>query len=270
MRDILFSIIVVCLNSGENLIKTVDSVMSQSYFRFEIVIKDGMSTDGSIEKLKNKYNNDNRIKIYSNPDKGIYDAMNQSIKYTKGQYLLFLNTGDCLYNENVLSDMVMEIEKNHEPDIIYGNQYHKALDTIIYAAPKINDFACYRNVPCHQTCFYKRKMFSKRAYNPKYNVRADYEHFLYCYYEKKAVIRYAPVIVAEYEGEGYSETKENKKLSNKQHREIVIHYMGRAKADKYRLVMLLTLAPLRTLVAENKYLSGIYNAVKTFVYKLKG
>jgi hypothetical protein len=101
-------------------------------------------------------------------------------------------------------------------------------------------------------------------------VRADYEHFLYCYYEKKALIRYAPVIVAEYEGEGYSETKENRQLSKRQHREIVVHYMGRAKADKYRLIMILTLAPLRTVIAQNKYLSGIYNAVKTVLYKLKG
>jgi endo-alpha-1,4-polygalactosaminidase (GH114 family) len=111
-------------------------------------------------------------------------------------------------------------------------------------------------------------MFSDRAYMPKYTVRADYEHFLYCYYEKKAVIKYVPVIVAEYEGEGFSETKENKLRSKKQHREIVVRYMGRRKADKYRLIMIITLAPLRTWVAENKYLSSAYNALKTIVYKV--
>jgi hypothetical protein len=110
-------------------------------------------------------------------------------------------------------------------------------------------------------------MFGERGYKPIYNVRADYEHFLYCYYEKKADIRYAPVIVAGYEGGGYSETKENKRLSKKQHREIVVHYMGRKKADRYRLVMWITLAPLRTFIAENKYLSGAYNALKSLAYK---
>jgi glycosyltransferase involved in cell wall biosynthesis len=269
MKAVLYSIIVVCLNSGENLIKTIDSIMNQDYFSYEVIVKDGMSTDGSIEKIKNKYN-DSRIKIYSHYDTGIYDAMNQAIKYVKGQYLLFLNTGDCFYNEKVLSDMALNIKLNRSPDIIYGNQYHKALDTIVYSAPRINDFACYRNVPCHQTCFYSKVMFMERGYNPDYNVRADYEHFLYCYYKRKAVIRYAPVIVCEYEGEGYSETKENREKSKEQHREIVMHYMGAAKAYKYRLIMILSLAPLRTKIAENKKLSGIYNVVKKGFYKLKG
>jgi glycosyltransferase involved in cell wall biosynthesis len=269
MKVVSYSIIVVCLNSGENLIKTVDSIMGQDYFNYEVIVKDGLSTDGSIEKLKNKYS-DSRVKIYSNYDTGIYDAMNQAIKYAKGEYLLFLNTGDSFYNEKVLSDMALQLEQKRMPDIIYGNQYHKALDTVVYSSPRINDFTCYRNVPCHQTCFYKRAMFMERGYNPEYNVRADYEHFLYCYYEKKAVIKYAPVIVCEYEGEGYSETSENKEKSKKQHREIVVHYMGRAKADKYRLIMLLSLAPLRTKISENKKLSSVYNALKKFFYKMKG
>jgi glycosyltransferase involved in cell wall biosynthesis len=268
MSEIFYSIIVVCLNSGTNLTQTVDSILRQNYDNYEIIVKDGGSTDGSIEVLHAYY--DNRIKIYNKKDKGIYDAMNQAVKYANGDYYLFLNTGDNFYNDSVLSDMASKIIANNRPDIIYGNQYHKALDTVIYATPQINDFACYRNVPCHQTCFYKRDMFTYRAYNPKYNVRADYEHFLYCYYERKAVIKYANVIVAEYEGGGYSETKENKSQSKRQHREIVVHYMGRAKADKYRLIMLLTLAPLRTAIAENRYLSGAYNALKTIVYKLKG
>jgi hypothetical protein len=164
--------------------------------------------------------------------------------------------------------MAHEIIENKRPGIIYGNQYHRALDTVIFASPEINDFTCYRNVPCHQTCFYSRDMFSDRAYMPRYTVRADYEHFLYCYYEKKTSVKYAPVIVAEYEGEGFSETKENKLRSKKQHREIVVRYMGRRKADKYRLIMIITLAPLRTWVAENKYLSSAYNALKTIVYKV--
>jgi glycosyltransferase involved in cell wall biosynthesis len=267
MKDIFYSIIVVCLNSGERLALTVDSILRQYYENFEVIIKDGGSTDGSLENLKNKYS-DSRIKIFEKKDSGIYDAMNQAVTYAGGDYFLFLNTGDKLYNDSVLFDMAHEIIENKRPGIIYGNQYHKALDTVIYAAPNINDFACYRNVPCHQTCFYSRDMFSDRAYMPKYTVRADYEHFLYCYYEKKAVIKYAPVIVAEYEGEGFSETKENKLRSKKQHREIVVRYMGRRKADKYRLIMIITLAPLRTWVAENKYLSSAYNALKTIVYKV--
>jgi glycosyltransferase involved in cell wall biosynthesis len=267
MSDIYYSIIVVCLNSGENLTKTIESILSQDYENYEVIIKDGGSTDDSIDIVKNRYN-DNRITIKVQKDSGIYDAMNQAVGIAKGDYLLFLNTGDLFYNESVLKCMASEIVKCDKPDIIYGNQYHSGLDTVIYASPQINDFTCYRNVPCHQTCFYRKEMFNERAYEPKYNVRADYEHFLYCYYERKAVIKYAPVIVARYEGGGYSETKENRRNSKKQHREIVVHYMGAAKANKYRLIMWLTLAPLRTAIAENKYLSGVYNALKTVAYKV--
>ena len=76
-----------------------------------------------------------------------------------------------------------------------------------------------------------------------------------------------PIVVASYEGGGFSETKENRKRSTLEHREITQKYLGK-KAFKYRLVMLLTLAPVRTLIAESPALSGVYNAVKSGIYKL--
>lgn len=271
-QDIMYSIIVVCLNSGQRLYETLDSILRQTYQNFEVVIKDGGSSDGSVGMLAEQYP-DERVRVYTQKDNGIYDAMNQAVKLAKGAYFLFLNTGDSLYDENVLDKITYEIQglkrENKKADIIYGNMYHKGLDTIIYASPEINDFTCYRNVPCHQTCFYQRTLFDGRGYLVAYNVRADYEHFLWCYYERKAVIRYVPVVIASYEGGGYSETKENRKRSRKQHREIVVHYMGRKRADRYRLVMLLTLAPLRSAIAENRYLSVVYNGIKTAVYKLR-
>ena len=260
-----YSVIVVCLNAGQRLYETVKSILGQTYRNFEVVIKDGGSTDGSVEALASAYQ-DSRIHVHRQKDNGIYDAMNQAVKLAAGTYFLFLNAGDSFYDEHVLERITDEI-KHKKADIIYGNLYHKALDTIIYAAPEINDFTCYRNVPCHQTCFYHRTLFDKRGYLPKYTVRADYEHFLWCYYKKKAAICYVPEVIASYEGGGYSETKENRKRSARQHREIVVHYMGKKKADFYRLVMLLTLAPLRSAIAGNAYLSGVYNGIKTAIYK---
>lgn len=265
-----YSIIVVCLNSGGRLADTVASVRAQTYKDYEIIIKDGGSTDGSLERLPR----DEKTRVFCGKDKGIYDAMNQAVAEARGRYLLFLNTGDSLYASGVLEEIAHAIQTKEDsakemPDIVYGNLYHKALDTVIYASPQINDFTCYRNVPCHQSCFYHRSLFAERGYNPLYNVRADYEHFLWCYYEKKADIRYVPVIVAAYEGGGYSETKENRKLSARQHREIVVKYMGRGKANRYRLILLLTLAPFRSALAQSKRFSGLYNGIKTAVYRLK-
>lgn len=272
-QDIRYSVIVVCLNAGQRLYETVNSVLEQDYPNFEVIVKDGGSSDGSVEQLADLCQ-DQRVRVYAQKDNGIYDAMNQAVKLAKGGYFLFLNAGDSLYDNEVLRKITCEIcercKNDKITDIIYGNLYHKALDTVIFASPEINDFTCYRNVPCHQTCFYHRALFDMRGYDTTYNVRADYEHFLWCYYERKAVIAYVPVVVAAYEGGGYSETEENRKRSRHQHREIVVRYMGKKKADKYRLVLLLTLAPLRSAIAENKYLSVVYNRIKTTVYKIRG
>lgn len=271
-QETMYSIIVVCLNAGRRLCDTVGSVLGQHYNNFEVVVKDGGSSDGSVEMLARQYH-DERIRVYTEKDNGIYDAMNQAVKLAEGAYFLFLNAGDSFYDEQVLGKITQEIQevekRGQKADIIYGNMYHKALNTVIYASPQINDFTCYRNVPCHQTCFYHHALFDVRGYDTAYNVRADYEHFLWCYYDRKAVAVYVPVVIASYEGGGYSETKENKKRSRQQHREIVVRYMGRRRADRYRLIMLLTLAPLRSAVADNRYLSGAYNAVRTALYKLK-
>lgn len=264
----MFSVIIVCLNAGERLRATVDSVLRQSWENYEVVIKDGGSTDGSVEALTEE-EKDDRIHICHKRDSGIYDAMNQAVEFARGDYFIFMNAGDCFYEETVLNKIAdVILERDQKPGILYGNLYHSALKAVIYSAPEINDFTCYRNVPCHQTCFYSREMFAERAYKPEYNVRADYEHFLWCFYEKKADIVYVPVIVASYEGGGYSETKENKKRSGRQHKEITQKYMGKKKAVKYRIIMLFTLAPLRSAVADSRHLSVFYNKIKTFLYKI--
>lgn len=272
-EGIFYSIIVVCLNAGKRLQDTIESIAKQKYNRYEVIVKDGGSSDGSVEVLAERFAGDSRIRICAKPDTGIYDAMNQALLLAKGTYFLFLNAGDSFYDETVLDKITNEIirrrDENKITDIVYGNMYHRALDTVIYSAPEINNFTCYRNVPCHQTCFYHRDLFASRGYDTRYLVRADYEHFLWCYYERKAAISYVPVIVASYEGGGYSETKENKKRSGREHREIVVRYMGRKKAAKYRWILLLTLAPLRSAVAGNPRLSGLYNRIKTFIYKRK-
>lgn len=278
MAQISFSIVVVCLNPGEKLLPTVQSVLMQQYGNYEIVIKDGGSSDGSLEGLPA----DSRLKLISFPDTGIYDAMNQALFHVNGQYVLFLNCGDALHDAQVLSKMAKEIERRKKADlsreghcykekerIFYGNQYNALQKSVVYSAPEVNDFTCYRNVPCHQVCFYDRRLFEERGYDTKYRVRADYEHFLYCIYEKKAQAVYTEVLVADYEGGGFSETKENRRISAKEHAEITKRYLGREKVLRYRAVMLVTLAPLRTKLAENEKYAGAYNKVKAALYQLR-
>ena len=283
-----FSIIVVSLNSGERLKSTLQSILSQSFTDYEVIIKDGGSKDGSLDFLVSEriLAENPQIRLIQEKDKSIYDGMNQAVTYVTGKYVQFLNCGDLFFNENVLQKTAEYIKKyfadvkaqntaernavdevfSDKPMIFYGNQYNLIQKTIVTSAPQMNDFACFRNVPCHQVCFYDSRLFEKRAYLTQYTVRADYEHFLHCVYEEKAGTRAMPVVVCFYEGGGYSETEENRKKSAMQHREITDKYLGK-KAAKYRWIMRLSFAGLRTKIAENPVLSKPYNALKSLLYR---
>ena len=291
MQKPFFSIVVASLNAGDRLEKTLNSIVNQTFQDYEVILKDGGSTDGSLEGLQKKgyFDDKNYITIKQVKDKGIYDGMNQAVSYINGRYVQFLNCGDYFYSETVLEEVAKficegkgiasfknnnDIERGKKKEIeitkkiFYGNQYNRLQDAIVYSAPQINDFTCYRNVPCHQVCFYDSRLFEKRAYELQYKVRADYEHFLYSIYEENAKGVSMPIVVASYEGGGYSETKENRKKSVIEHKEITGKYLGKAKVFKYRMIMWLTLAPVRTWIAENPALSGIYNGIKNTIYKI--
>ncbi|MBR5597804.1 MAG: glycosyltransferase [Lachnospiraceae bacterium] len=298
MQRPFFSIVVVSLNPGERLKKTLDSILKQTFTDYEVIIKDGGSSDGSLSGLQEAgyFEDKNQIKIQQKKDRSIYDGMNQAVSYANGKFVQFLNCGDYFYSPTVLEEVARFIEEKRRANltldgigeqkeevkntilssdempvkIFYGNQYNQVQDTIISSAPHINDFTCYRNVPCHQVCFYDYRLFEKRAYDLQYQVRADYEHFLYSIYEEQAEGISMPIIIASYEGGGFSETKENRKKSAMEHRQITKKYLGTTKSLKYRGIMWLTLAPLRTRIAENPALSGIYNGFKNRIYQLLG
>lgn len=267
-----FSIIVVCLNEGEQLHKTVQSILDQTEGDYEIIIKDGGSTDGSVEKLLTAASS-GRIKIYREKDSGIYDAMNQAVKHASGEYIFFLNCGDYFYQRDVLFRIKQFIEENkcraeRNPKIFYGNIRERLTGALVQSNPKMDDFGCYRNVPCHQACFYDRRLLASRGFDTGYLVRADYEHFLWCYYKARAHTVYLPVTVASYKGGGFSESGENVRLSAREHKQIVGKYMPPAKVRRYRLLMLATLAPVRTYLAHNPVTARVYQTCKRRVYEV--
>lgn len=284
-----FSIIVVCLNAGEKLRRTVESIRRQTEQDYEVIIKDGVSADTVtaeiLNELEKERENDRRIRVYrQEKDAGIYDAMNQAVRYAGGEYIFFLNCGDRLYDDQVLAKVREQIGRCKDteetrsqdglpnvrkktPYIFYGNICEQMTGTMVQSNPVLNDFACYRNLPCHQACFYAAALLKKRKFDTKYRVRADYEHFLWCRYEGGAKSVYMPVTVAFYEGGGFSETKANRKRSKSEHKEIVAKYMPAARVLCYRLIMFLTLAPLRTWIAGNPALAGLYQGVKRKVYR---
>ncbi len=288
MKKTFFTIIIVSYNAGDKLIKTVESVVRQTYTDYKILVKDGMSTDGSIERLKKAYQvgnindqEDCRITLLESCDNGIYHAMNIATSHLEGKvkaggnpsYVFFLNCGDYFKNENVLRDVhKLILDRNLKegttiPAIFYGDIYDRSAGARVASNPKIDDHACYRNVPSHQACFYDERLIYRNPFDLKYKVRADYEQFLRCFYREKAETVYMPVLIADYEGGGYS--AQNLKISENERREIIQMYLTSAQIRKYDILRVLTLSKLRTALSSNRFTAGLYNSVKELIYLLK-
>ena len=278
-----FQIIVVSFNAGDSLIKTIDSIKDQTFDSWKVYIKDGLSTDGSLDKLKEELkidgesteSEDGKFKLLSEKDTGIYDAMNTALNMlpfeNEDSYVYFLNCGDYLKDKDTLQkihDGIVESAPDKDSKhIFYGNIYERLTGQVVASNPKMDDFACYRNVPCHQACFYDMKLMMSEHFDTTWHIRADYEHFLRCVYIDKAKTHYIPVTVADYEGGGYSESGNARTVSERERKQIVARYMPRGKVLKYDFLRLITLAHLRTWIAHNPKTAGFYNKVKSIVYK---
>ena len=257
-----FTIIVVCLNPGEKLLQTLQSIQKQEFRDYEIVLKDGGSTDGSLQKLDPEQSG---LHVVTKPDRGIYDAMNQAVEEAKGRFVFFLNCGDWFMDEQVLANMHDRIAGQEQTGtersaIYYGNVYERVTGQLVSSNPKLNAFGCYRNVPCHQACFYERELLLRHPFQLEYRVRADYEQFLWCFFEAKANPFYTGITVADDEGGGFSVSKE-------EHRKIVQKYMSFRQRFTYRLILCLTLAPLRTRISKNEKTAALYNRLKSALYR---
>ena len=204
-----FSVITVCLNPGEKLALTLESVLRQSFVDLEIVVKDGGSRDGSVAAWQETHKGmpgTERVRVFTEEDRGIYDAMNQAVSHARGDFLLFLNCGDIFPNDEVLEKAWQVIKKEQAAGtdldrlVLYGDTCSGKNQVTIASAPAITGFTCYRNIPCHQSCFYSAALCRDKPYDLRYRIRADYDHFLWCFYRAKAKTRHMGFPVAVYEG----------------------------------------------------------------------
>ncbi len=169
------SIITVNLNNREGLERTIQSVISQTFTDFEYIIIDGGSADGSVELIQSLSPSiPQSFTWLSEPDTGIYNAMNKGIKLAKGEYLQFLNSGDWLYSNTILEEV---FALNRSEDILYGD------DALYYSDQKISfktypsaltGYLFYMGTISHQATFHKKSLFDK-PYNETYKIAADWE-----------------------------------------------------------------------------------------------
>ena len=173
-----FSVITVTYNAEKVLEDTLQSVISQTYRHVEYIIVDGASKDGTI-KIIDKYRE--RIHtVVSEPDKGLYDAMNKGIALATGDYLCFLNAGDSFHEDDTLQQMVHSIKENELPDILYGetaivDQQSHFLRMRRLSAPEVLSWKSFKQgmLVCHQAFFAKRDLVE--PYDLNYRFSSDFD-----------------------------------------------------------------------------------------------
>ncbi len=216
----LLSIITVSLNDSDGLKKTVESVIYQTFDNYEFIIIDGGSSDGSVEIIK-KYAG--KIAYWvSEPDSGIYNAMNKGIKQAKGKYCLFLNSGDFLVANNVLEQVFSEDDNE---DFLIGNCNVSKNGKIIHTSVPSENLTLrsfYKKTIPHQATFIKRDLFKKYGdYSENYKIHADYEYWIRTIILNDCSTRFLEITISDYNLEGQSSNTAYESMSKKEVEDIL-------------------------------------------------
>jgi glycosyltransferase involved in cell wall biosynthesis len=202
------SVITICFNDFNGLMKTVPSVLSQTFGDFEYIIVDGLSTDGSLEFLKSQKG---ISRIISEKDSGIYNAMNKGICNAKGEYLLFLNSGDYLVDDNVLKNV---FSTQFKEDILYGNMLiEKDGKKRLGKMPvKLSFRHMIEDTLWHPVSFIRKTLFDSIGYyDESMQIVSDYDFFLKAICVKKVSYRRLDVAISVFNLDGSSSLPENRK-----------------------------------------------------------
>lgn len=195
----LFSVIIPTFNCQYKLQTTLSSLEAQNFCDYECIVVDAGSTDGTLSLLVNR---DRKLHFISEPDKGIYDAMNKGISLAKGRFLYFLGAGDALRPE-ILPRIAKEIPRD-ENAFLYGNVFRHDTHSV-YDGPFSSAKLCEKNI-CHQAIFYDRTIFKLvGAYKTQFAMLADWALNIQCFGNPKIHKVYVDEVIADYEGAGLSE-----------------------------------------------------------------
>ena len=230
-----FSIITVNYNDVSGLQKTVESVVTQTHTNFEYIVIDGASQDGSaayIEKNQHFF-----AHWISEKDKGVYEAMNKGLRWAKGEYVLFLNSGDFFINESVLEKVARKVDDSKA--IYYGNLvFRSAKKEFIRTYPKQLEFSYFlkRSLP-HPGTFIRRTLFDALFYySEDYKIISDWEFFIYAICKANVSYQHLEETISVFNLQGMSNNPKNKALIEaekakvyqryfqKEYREAVTHF----------------------------------------------
>lgn len=202
MKSPILSIITVNFNNNEGLTRTLNSIKNQSFSSYEHIIIDAGSTDGSKETIIEYAQQDSHLTFWiSESDKGIYDGMNKGINHANGEYLYFLNSGDCLINNILVKIPFDGTQYIYGDDLLQKkNKKHR-----IRTYPDIPDFIFLSNDSlCHQSCFIHRSLFEGKRYDIRYKIVADWIHCFQSIIIEKCSFRHLPFIISTCDSGGIS------------------------------------------------------------------
>lgn len=199
------SIITVVYNAVATIEQTILSVVKQDYSNIEYIIVDGGSTDGTLDIVK-KY--EKKIALWlSEPDHGIYDAMNKGLTHATGNYIYYLGADDCLLAPTSISQVVSFLQDNPEVDVLCASvmmvdsvyRIEKVYSSNFSEADVLSGY----NTP-HQGMFVRREILQKHRFDTSYHIAADYKNFLKFYLDPDIALQKTDLIVAYYANDGIS------------------------------------------------------------------
>lgn len=216
------SIVTINRNNKEGLEKTVKSVIRQTYSNLEYIIIDGASTDGSLDVI-----NDYREKLacwISEPDKGIYNAMNKGLGKATGDYILFLNSGDYLANDSVIETIISHV---HDEDVYYGNigVYQNGQLHEIPSASKVEYCKRYQHdLPPHPAVFIKSNLLRDcGGFDESYKIISDVVLIARIFSIEKTKYKYINTLITIFNTEGISSNKDNQKTVYEERKRFILH-----------------------------------------------
>ncbi|SCY19154.1 glycosyltransferase family 2 protein [Flavobacterium anhuiense] len=269
----VISVITVNFNDKNGLHKTLKSVTNQTYKDFEFIVIDGGSTDGSKELIE-KYQN--KISYWiSEKDNGVFHAMNKGIKAATGEFVIFMNGGDCFNDDFVLQDNVSSLTSEY--DIYYGDNYKqsngsKRLKTY---SEKLHFSFFYTSSINHQSTFIRKSLFDKYFYyNEDYKIASDWEFFVYTICHQNVSYKYLKKTIAVYDFTGISSDPKFRELYNEEKKETFQKYFP-AFEDDYKEVEVLNSKRFLQFQHIKKYniswklLKGFINVLLLFLPKIE-
>ncbi len=247
-----YSIITVNYNNRDGLRKTIESVINQTCRDFEYIVIDGGSTDGSVDVLK-EY--DKNIDYWvSEPDKGIYNAMNKGIAKATGDYLNFMNSGDCFFNECVLEKIS---KKGNPADIIVGRDYHFNETTqqgfVTILPPRLSMLTFIHHTLPHQSTFFKRELFANSPYDETLKLVADVKFYIQKICVEQCNVQLTDDIICRREPDGISMAQNERRIQ--EHQQVIAEVLPHGAIQDYETLYLLdksTMYKLMRLISDTR------------------